>query len=339
MLSGESLPVEKGPGDRVYAGTINGTGSIVYRCEATGADTVLQQIVRMVEEAQAGKAPIARMADAVSSWFVPVVIGIAILSGAAWLLAGESLSFALTAFTAVLVIACPCALGLATPTAIMVASGNASKRGILIKSPEALEYAGRAKVVIFDKTGTLTLGKPKIVSIQTMGLDENEVLRLAAAAEKQSEHPLAGAFLEAVSIRGLTLPEAESFEAVPGKGVRARISGKSIIAGTSLFLEEEKVLMDYKGSGNSEGTVIHLSIDGKEEARFTVKDEARPESAEAIRRLKKLGIRTILLSGDRRHTAEALAEELGIAEVTSEVLPAERRKSLKQSKRRKARPS
>ncbi len=352
MLSGESLPVAKEAGSRVYAGSINGNGTLVFRCEAAGKDTLLRSIVALVEEAQAGKAPIARLADRVSAVFVPVVIGIAFLALAGWLLAGEKLPFALTAFTAVLVIACPCALGLATPTAIMVASGNASKKGILIKSPEALELAGRAKTVIFDKTGTLTEGKPRLVGIQVAGgavtelaaikqdlpAREAALLALAARAERYSEHPLADAIRRAAEERGL-LSTADSpneddspddhFEAVPGRGVRARFGGRSILIGTDRFLALEGVELPPDTGRNDAGgqagaSHVSMAIDGHYSASFFVRDEERPESLVAVARLKAMGLRTVLLSGDRADAAQHIGRKLGVDEVIAEVLPADK---------------
>ncbi len=324
LLSGESIPVTKEVGSAVYAGSINGNGSLLFKCTARGADSLLHHIAKLVEEAQAGKAPIARLADKVSAWFVPTVIGLAFISLALWLLAGQGLAFALTTFTAVLVIACPCALGLATPTAIMVASGNASKRGILIKSPEALELAGRARSVVFDKTGTLTEGRPRLVRIESeASYGEEELLRYAASAERYSEHPLAAAILQAAKEKNIELLPTEEFEAVPGRGIRSTIEGNAIVIGSDRFLELEGVdlhtgLKKELGDGAS---YISMAINGRLAAIFFVRDQLRAESREAVAQLHKNGIQTILLTGDKEVTATYIAKELGIDRVISEILP------------------
>jgi Cu+-exporting ATPase len=328
MLTGESIPVERSPGDTVTGGTLNTTGTLRFRATRIGQDTTLAQIVRLVEDAQASKAPIQRLVDDVAAVFVPVVFVIAAVAFAAWILVGPEpkLSYALTAFIAVLIIACPCALGLATPTAIMVGTGRGAARGILIKSAQALEAAQRVDTVAFDKTGTLTVGRPEVTDVLVCAdFGEDETLRLIASAELRSEHPLAGAVLEAARTKGLVPSEPERFESFPGQGVHAVVDGHDVFVGNRAFATAhgfadlgEGLLTHHEEAGK---TPLLAAIDGKPLAILALADVPRAAAAEAIRDLKQMGLRTILVSGDTRRTALAVARTLGIDEVRAEVRP------------------
>jgi len=332
MLTGESLPVEKGPGDEVTGATVNGTGSFLFRVARVGSDTVLAQIIRLVEEAQGSKAPIQRLADKVASVFVPVVVGIALLTFLAWLLAGPSPSFnfALLNFVAVMVIACPCALGLATPTAIMVGTGKGAELGILIKGGEILETAGRLNVVIFDKTGTLTWGKPEVTDVvPAAGKGEDELLSLAASVERGSEHPLAETLVEAAKSRGISLYDVHDFQALPGRGVVARVNGEEVRLGNAALMSESGV--DLAGIearaeelSRQGKTIVYALYGGEFRGFVAVADTLRPMAEEAVRSLKKMGVEVAMISGDRRSTAEAVAREVGVDRVLAEVLPADK---------------
>lgn len=332
MLTGEPLPVEKGPGDEVTGATINTTGFFRYRATRVGSDTVLAQIVRMVEEAQGSKAPIQRLADRVAGVFVPVVIGIAGITFLVWLLAGPhpAFNFALLNFVAVLVIACPCALGLATPTAIMVGTGKGAELGILIKGGEVLERAGRLNMVVFDKTGTLTWGRPEVTDlIPVEGKKEEELLFFAATVERGSEHPLAETLVREAKNRGLELGEAEDFRALPGKGVEVVWEGRTIRLGNAALMAEAGVevgsLENKAEELSREGkTVVYLSADEELLGLLAVADTLKPMAADAVFELRGLGIEVVMLSGDRRSTAEAVARRAGIDRVLAEVLPAEK---------------
>ncbi len=332
MLTGEPLPVEKGHGDEVTGATLNTTGFFRFRVTRVGSDTVLAQIVRLVEEAQGSKAPIQRLADRVAAVFVPAVIGVAAATFLVWLLAGPdpSFNFALLNFVAVLVIACPCALGLATPTAIMVGTGKGAEMGILIKGGEILERAGRLDMVVFDKTGTLTWGRPQVTDVLPVeGGSEEEVLALAASVERGSEHPLAQTILQEAERRGLEPGEADGFRAYPGMGVEAAVEGKRVLLGNAGFmvrngiglasLEEEAERLSREGK-----TVVFLSSDGALRGLLAVADTLKPMAAEAVSELRELGIEVAMLSGDRRATAEAVAAKAGITRVLAEVLPADK---------------
>ncbi len=328
MLTGESMPVEKEAGARVTGGTLNGTGALRVRTMRVGADTTLAQIVRLVEDAQASKAPIQRLVDDIAAVFVPVVFVIAGLTFVAWLLFGPEprVTYALTAFIAVLIIACPCALGLATPTAIMVGTGRGAARGILIKSALALEAAQRVTVVAFDKTGTLTIGRPKVTDVLVCAdIGEDEALRLVASAELRSEHPLARAVLEATHERGLVPSEPERFESFPGQGVHAVVDGHDVYAGNRAFAVAhgfadlgDGLLAHHEASGK---TPLVATLDGKPLAILALADVPRAAAREAIAELRAMGLRTLLISGDTQRTADAIARGLGIDDVRAGVRP------------------
>lgn len=339
MLTGESLPVQKSAGSEVVGGSLNLTGAIYVEVTRTGGDTTLARIIRIVEEAQGKKAPISRLADRVAGVFVPAVMGIAVLSAAIWLLTGAELSFALRIFTAVLVIACPCALGLAAPTAIIVGTGLGASHGILIRSGEALENVHRARAVVLDKTGTVTEGRPSVVTILPAdGCSESELLAAAAAAEALSVHPLAAAVIAAASEKGAE-PLSEkvaSFEDVSGKGIIARLdSSRAVIAGSARMLEENGVDIsplagqaeDMAGSGQ---TLIYAALDDRLLGVLGVADTIKPTSADAVARMKANGLRVVLLTGDNRKAAGHIAAQAGIDEVRAEVLPGEKADVVKQ---------
>jgi Cu+-exporting ATPase len=330
MLTGESLPVAKHPGDSVVGGTVNGTGSLTIRATRVGRDSMLARIIRLVQEAQGSKAPIANLADRISLYFVPTVMVVALAAGIAWLtLGGESLSVSLRIFVAVMVIACPCAMGLATPISIMVATGRGARLGVLVKSGGALQMAQRIKTIVFDKTGTLTVGKPGVTDILVMEPKdrEEEILALAASVEGASEHPLAQAVVEAARSRGITIHEPTSFEALPGKGVRARVQEHEIHLGhvaymNSLHLEgmdqaEEKI-RELAEQGK---TPVLMAIDGRLRGIMAIADKMRPEAPQVVAELLNKGMEVIMLTGDNKTTARAIARQAGIQHVIAEVLP------------------
>jgi len=328
MLTGEPMPVDKKEGAPVVGGAINKNGFLKFRATKVGKDTALAQIIRLVEQAQGSKAPIQRLADSVSGVFVPVVIGIAVLTFLIWYsVGGEPFAFALTAFISVMVIACPCALGLATPTAIMVGTGKGAQNGILIKTAEALEQAYRIKTIVFDKTGTITRGKPAVTdTVALNGFDESEILRLAAIAEKGSEHPLGEAIVEAVREGHQELANPESFESLSGRGVLARIEGKEVLLGNRGLMGEsgvdslpfEEKIQELEEDGK---TVMIMSVDRRLAGLIAVADTVKGNSAEAIEQLHQMGIETVMITGDNRRTAQAIAQSVGINKVLAEVLP------------------
>jgi Cu+-exporting ATPase len=335
MLTGESMPAEKQEGDRVSGATINKNGFLKFQATKVGKDTVLAQIVRLVEQAQGSKAPIQRLADSVAAVFVPTVMSIAIVTFLAWYLTGgQPFVFALTAFISVLVIACPCAVGLATPTAIMVGTGKGAQNGILIKSAEALEKAYRVKTIVLDKTGTITRGKPGVTDIVAInGFKADEVLRLAALAEKGSEHPVGEAIVDAAKGNSLELADPESFQAFGGRGILARVDGKEVLIGNRALMDENGVendpLEDKMQELESEGkTVMLMSVDKKMAGLVAVSDAPREYASQAIERLHQMGIETVMISGDNRRTADAIARQVGIKKVMAEVLPEEKAKAV-----------
>ena len=329
MLTGESMPVEKTAGDPVYAATVNGTGGLRFRATRVGADTVLSQVIRLVQDAQGSKAPIQRTADVVASYFVPAVLTIAVITWAVWLYWGPppALTIAILNAVAVLVIACPCALGLATPTAIIVGTGKGAERGILIRNAEALERAHTVTTVVLDKTGTLTRGQPVVTDlITTDGMSEDEMLRLAASAESGSEHPLGQAIRAAATERGLTLAEAAQFQAFPGHGVQAQVEGKSVALGNAGLLQQRGLALNGMQSRGQEltsqgKTAMWVVVDGKVTGLLAVADTLKPGAKEAVSALRRLGLEVVMLTGDNRPTAEAIAREAGIDKVVAEVLP------------------
>ena len=322
-LTGESIPVEKEPGDTLSAATINLTGFLKLRAERVGEDTTLAQIVRLVENANATKAPIARLADRVAGVFVPVVMGISIATLIVWLLVGHSLSFALSNAICVLVISCPCALGLATPVAIMVGTGRGAEMGVLFRSAEALEQLHKVTTLVLDKTGTLTNGRPVVTDLVPLEISEELLLTVAYSLEHASEHPLAGAIVAAAQARSLPLREMDSFSAVSGKGIVAEHGGITYCAGSLRFLEEQNVQVpeQLRSMMDSGKTLVYLSADSRCIGAIAIADTLRPGAREAIERLHADGIQTVLLTGDNRQTAEAIARQVGIDRVVAQVLP------------------
>jgi len=334
MLTGEPVPVEKSPGDAVTGGTVNGSGSFVLRAAAVGGETVLAQIVRMVGAAQRSRAPVERLVDQVSRWFVPAVMVVAAVTFFAWGLLGPAgqpgWALGLVNAVAVLIIACPCALGLATPMAVLVGVGRGAEVGVLVKDAAALEVLGKADVLVVDKTGTLTEGKPRLVAVEPAeGTTETELLRLAAGVERGSEHPLARAVLQAAAERGVVVPDAADFDAVAGKGVAGMVDGRAVLLGTPALLAERGIgasgllgrLEEHRKQGR---TAVLVAVDGKPAGVLAVADPVKATTAEAVRLLHGEGLRIVMLTGDSRATAEAVARELDIDEVVAEVLPADK---------------
>ena len=322
MLTGEPIPVEKQAGDAVTGGTRNHNGSLLIRTLRVGSETTLARIVRLVEQAQMQKAPIARLADVVAGSFVPVVLGIGLVAGMGWLLAGQSLAFALQVFVAVLIIACPCSLGLATPAAIMVGAGRGAQLGILVKRPEALEVAERLDAVVLDKTGTITEGKPQVAAIfPAPGYSEEQLLRLAAAVERGSEHPLGAAIIAAAGEREIAVPDAEGFAATPGQGARATVGGQEVVVGNGAMMAAQGVAVSGVAAGR---TLAYVAIDGSLLGTIALADRPRLSSKDGIARLRAQGLEVVMLTGDSRAAAEAIATEVGIEVIHAEVLPGDK---------------
>ncbi len=326
MITGEPMPVGKGPGDTVSGATLNGNGSFVMRAERVGADTVLAQIVRLVTEAQRSRAPIQRLADAVSAVFVPLVVVVAMLTAIVWGTVGPEprLAYALVNAVAVLIIACPCALGLATPMSVMVATGRGARAGVLVRSAEALEALGKVDTLVVDKTGTLTEGRPRLTDVRTApGFAEDEAIALAASLERGSDHPLAAALLSAAKEGGMAVPPVEAFEAVAGKGVRGRVEGRAIVLGNRALVDGDlgPLSADAEALGREGKTVALLGVDGRARALFALSDPLKAATPDAMRHLRALGIEIVMATGDNRVTAEAVASRLGIGRVVAGVLP------------------
>jgi Cu+-exporting ATPase len=341
MLTGESMPVEKTIGANVVGASINKNGFIKFRTTKVGKDTALAQIIKLVEEAQGSKAPIAKLADIISGIFVPIVIIIALIAGTIWLIAGRDISFVLTIVVSVLVIACPCALGLATPTAIMVGTGKGAENGILIKGGEALETSHKIQTIIFDKTGTITEGKPQVTDIITTNrYTETELLRYAASAEVASEHPLAEAIVNEAKKNDLTLRSIDDFEAIPGHGIKVRIEEDDILLGNAKLLADNNIENNLNGVSedlaDSGKTPMFIAINNKLAGIIAVADVLKPGSKKAIKNLKDMGIEVVMITGDNARTAKAIALSVGIDNVLAEVLPEDKANKIKeiQSKNR-----
>ena len=335
MITGESIPVSKNIGDKVIGGSINKNGSIQFEATEIGKDTVLSQIIKLVEEAQGSKAPISRMADIVAGYFVPIVIIIATITGIVWFISGSGLTVALTFFISVLVIACPCALGLATPTSIMVGTGKGAENGILIKSGEALETAHKIKTVVLDKTGTITKGKPVLTDLKVYNsFNENEILQLAASAENNSEHPLAEAIVNGAKERNIEFKQYDKFRAMPGYGIRATINEKEIQIGNRKLMASRKISTetaekDYEILSNEGKTPMFISVNNELAGLIAVADVVKETSKEAVEKMHKLGLKVIMLTGDNEKTAKYIAKEVGIDRVIAEILPFQKSEEVK----------
>jgi Cu+-exporting ATPase len=340
MITGEPVPVEKSDGDKLTGATINGTGMLLMRAERVGRDTMLSRIVRMVAAAQRSRAPIQKLADKVSSWFVPSVVAVSLIAFVVWSLFGPPppLSHAIVNAIAVLIIACPCALGLATPMSIMVGTGRGAGAGVLIKNAEALELMEKIDTLVVDKTGTITVGKPKLIAVKAAtGLDEVEVLRLAAALEKGSEHPLAAAVTEGAEQRKIAIPSTSDFQSHTGKGVTGIVDGRQVALGNAALLRDvgadptslEATADEHRA--RAEG-VMFVAIDGKTAGLLVVADPVKETAAEAIAELHRDGIRVVMLTGDNRRTADSVARQVGIDEVIAEVLPERKQAKVKELK-------
>jgi Cu+-exporting ATPase len=326
MLTGESLPVDKQPGDSIVGGSLNKNGLLTMKAKAVGESTALARIIKLVEDAQGQKAPIAAMADIVSSYFVPVVIVIAIVAALVWWFVGKDVDFVLTIFVTVLVIACPCALGLATPTAIMVGTGKGAENGVLFKGGEALETAHHIQAIIFDKTGTLTEGKPTLTDVIPYNIDSDILLRYTASAEQGSEHPLAQAIVKGANDKGLQLFPIDKFIAVTGRGVDVTIDDKVVLIGNRAFMDERNIELhaieaDMDGLANEGKTPMLVAIDGQLKGIVAVADVVKPSSAKAVEQLKQMGIKVAMITGDNKKTAAAIGRQVGIDLILAEVLP------------------
>ncbi len=340
MISGESMPVEKKPGSKVIGATINKTGSFIFKAERIGKDTMLSQIIKLVEEAQASKAPVQKLADTISAYFVPVVVAIGVVSAIAWYLLGMGFLFSLTILIAVLIIACPCALGLATPTAVMMGTGKGAENGILIKSAEALQKTGSVNVVVFDKTGTITRGTPEVTDVLPVkGFDEKEVLLKAAIAEKNSEHPLAEAVVKLAKKKRLKVSSPDKFQSVTGKGVSAMHKKEEILVGSKGFLASEGVdvssIKEKEALLESQGkTTVLVAVNKKLIGAIAIADQVKEHAAEAVKTLNSLGVETVMITGDNKRTAKAIAHQVGINKVMAEVLPQDKAVHVKQLQRK-----
>ena len=339
MLTGESIPVDKAAGDEVYGATVNGTGAFRLRATRVGRDTALAQIVRLVEEAQGSKAPVQRLADLISSYFVPTVVAVAIITFIVWSLVGPEPAFTLATLNmvAVLIIACPCALGLATPTAIMVGTGKGAENGVLIRNAQALELASKVRTVALDKTGTITQGRPSVTDILTAdSMSQGDVMSIAAAVERHSEHPLAEAVIRRAGAGAVDGQMVTDFQALPGSGISATVDGKSVVVGSARLMEEREITIPdsmRKGTDELAGqgkTLMYVGVDGDAIGALAIQDPVKPSAARAIQRIHSLGIRTVMLTGDNRATAQAIASEVGISEVRAEVLPAQKAETIAQ---------
>jgi Cu+-exporting ATPase len=337
MITGESMPVTKTPGSRVVGSTVNQTGSFVMRAEHVGGETLLAQIVRLVSQAQRSRAPIQRLADRVSGRFVPAVVAIAVVTFIVWSFLGPEprLAHALVNAVAVLIIACPCALGLATPIAIMVGTGRGAHAGVLIKNAEALEILEKVDTLVIDKTGTLTEGKPRVLSVlPEKGIDESALLHLAASLEQSSEHPLGSAVVAAAHERGINLSQTQEFESVTGKGVAGKVDGHGVVVGNEALLQERgissaELQQTAQVAGFGASTVIFVAVDGRFAGSISIADPIKGSTPGAIRELKAQGIRLVMLTGDNRTTAEDVARKLGIEKFEAEVLPASKAEVVK----------
>jgi Cu+-exporting ATPase len=335
MITGESISAEKSPGDEVIGGTMNKSGLLKLRADKVGQDTALSQIVRLVEEAQVGKAPIQRLADKIASYFVPVVIAAAGFASLSWYFLGHiGLAFSVLVFVSIVVISCPCALGIATPAALLVGTSKGAQNGILIKGGEYLELASKVDTVVFDKTGTLTVGRPSVTDVVTaQGVSQDELLGIAASAERGSEHPLGEAILDEARRRAIGVSEPEEFESVPGKGVRAKVDGKAVMMGNRLFMKENGVDLakeEQELSRLEEGgkTAMIVSVDGKASGIIAVADTVKPSAKATVDALKRMGVQVVMLTGDNARTAAAIAQKIGIDKFVAEALPKQKEEAI-----------
>lgn len=335
MLTGESIPIDKKVGDRVFAATINKNGVILFKATKVGDETALAQIIKLVEDAQGSKAPIAKMADIVAGYFVPIVVAVAIIAFVGWLIAGHTIAFALSIFISILVIACPCALGLATPTAIMVGTGKGAEYGILFKGGEALEITHKIETIVFDKTGTITEGRPEVTDVIAVGdIKEEELLQFAASAEKGSEHPLGSAIVRLGEEKGLKLFKGESFKAIPGHGLSVTMEGRNVLIGNrKLMIENDVKLADLDqkvdGLAQKGKTPMFVAIDEKIAGIIAVADVVKESSGKAIKKLQDMGIEVVMITGDNQRTAKAIADGVGIKRVLADVLPQDKAEEVK----------